>query len=634
MKKIFNWVFTLSVAVALTACLGDNYQQPDSGFHGGVFDAETGDLIQQDIGGEGSQIEVLEWTKDSEGNLIYPKPDTRRLNFMTDGNFRDNNFFKGDYRIQFNLTNFNNSTVVLESKDSDIKEETITEDITNEETGEVTQKTTTFKVIHLKGDTEMNIKALPWCRVTVKEIRFDDEKQRVFAQFEVESTSNNPVEEVGLFCDQSKHVSYSINNWGDNSSKKVKVGRVLTEPTTFTVKMPLTMFQDKDSDKDYWIRVGAHTKVEGSSDVRWNYAPAQMIHIVMKPVETKPMGIRWDLFDKKYEEMWQNGKHKSLDQLYFDDKDFKSGDGCYVAVSGPVTEDAGYRFTTYISPGEGKGGIKPVFDISSIPEEGCHMQLTMYISDATKLKFDEQSQIEIGSNAVFDDEEICWIFGAFANQVKNGWQTLDLSLPEASGKIGTFRPKRVNWFRLYHKDFEGNVTLKFDEIRFYYKTMIESCDFVDGWAGTAAVTLDESDCQEGEGAVSTTNNADGIRLQKTWGKEYLPTTRAGGHFQFWLFVSDASAFNGVDNQVEIGSGGRADVNELHWALPTLTDGWNKIDLKLEDAIEVGGDFDVRSMNWFRVYSNCKLAAGSVTMKVDRLRFYKEGFKSGIADFED
>jgi len=624
MKKIFNWILTLSAAYALTACLGDNYQQPDAAFHGGVFDAETGELILQDIGGEGSQIEVLEWTKDKDGNLIYPRPDTRRLNFMTDGNYRDNNFFKGDYRVQFNLTNFNPKTVVLGSKDSDIWDDSVT--VTDEETGET--RTTNFKVIHLAGDTEMNITAMPWCRVTVKEIRFEEEKQRVFAQFEVETTTDDPVKEVGLFCDESPHVSYSINYFGAQATKQIKVNKVLTEPTLFTVKMPLEMFQDKDSGKDYYVRVGAHTSV---TDARWNYAPAVKIHIDMKPVETKPLGFRWDIFNSSYEDFWMSCKHKSLDQFYFDDKEFKSPDGCYVAISGPVGDDP-YRFTTYIMSGVGMP-ITPKCDITSIPEEGCHMLLTIYVSDASKLNYNADSQIELNSSSDYDSDEVGWTFGQF--KCKNGWQTLDLSLPQAASKIGELDRKRISWFRFYHKDFEGNLTIKFDEIRFYYKTMIESCDNVEGWVGSGGVTLDESLVQEGEGSISTTNNGSLISLQKTWGAEYLPTTFEGGHFQFWLYVSDAKAFNGIENQVEIGSGGKADVNELHWALPTLTDGWNKIDLKLEEAVSVGDAMDLRSMNWFRVFSKTTLPAGSVDMKVDRLRFYKEGYnREDIADFAD
>lgn len=620
MKKIFNWLFVLCASAALTACLGDNYQQPDAAVYGVVTDAETGEPIPQDIGGEGSQIEMIEL------NPNYPNPDTRRLNFKTDGSYRDNNFFKGNYRVQFNLANFVPGTVTLSSKDSPITEETKIE-VVDEETGAT--KEVTYKVIHLDGDTEMNISAMPWCRVTVKDIHFDEAKQRVFAQFEVEATTNDAVKEVGLFCSASPHVSFSINDYGAKATSAVAVNRKLTEPTLFTIKMPLEVFQDSDSGKDYYVRAGAHTS---ATDARWNYAPAVKIHIDMKPVETKPLGIRWDLFDKKYEDMWISGKHKSLDQIYFDDKDFKSGDGCYVAVSGPIPEGSEYRHTTYISPGDDKVGIKPPFDISSIPAEGCHMLLTLYVSDASKLIFDEQSQIEIGSNGIYDDEEVGWIFGQF--RLRNGWQTLDLSLPLAASQIGSFRRTRVNWFRFYHKDYAGNLTIKFDEIRFYYKTMIESCDSEAGWVSAGPITLDESDCQEGEGSISTVNGADGIRLQKTWGGEYIPTPIEGGHFQFWLYVSDASAFNGVNNQVEIGSGGKADANELNWTLPTLTEGWNKVDLKLEDARSVGGEFNPKAMNWFRIYSGASGAAGSVTVKVDRLRFYKEGVDMKLADFEN
>ena len=610
----------LSATAALTGCLGDNYQQPDSAFYGQIIDAETGELMLQDIGGEGSRIDVIEYSPD------YPKPETRRLNFMTDGTYRDSNFFKGDYKIDFTLVNFNPATVTLSSKDSEIGE--VTEDILDAETEEVIGQKT-YKTIHLKGDTEMNISALPWCRVTPKEIYFDEAKQRVFAQFEVECTSDDNLAAVGLFCDPSSHVSYSINNYGTSATNKVKVDRKLTEPTLFTIKMPLTMFQDIDSGKDYYVRVGALSAV---TDARWNYAPAVKLHIDVKPVEVKPLGLRWNLFDSPYQQMWLDGKHKSLDLIYFDDKDFKSGDGCYVTVSGPVPEDPGYRFTTYISPGEGKGGIKPELDISAIPEEGCYMQLTLYVSDASRFVYDEASQIEIGSKAIFDAEEVGWIFGQF--RLKNGWQTLDLSMPEAASILGTLRRKHINWFRFYHKDFVGNLTIKFDEIRFYYKTMIESCDETGGWLGSGPVEIDESICQEGEGSVSTVNNANMIRLEKTWVRRYVPTPKEGGHFEFWLYVSDASAFNGVDNQVEIGSAQKADVNELHWQLPTLKDGWNKIDFKLEDAIAVGEEMDLKNMNWFRVYSNCKLPAGSVTMKVDRLRFYVEGFDPKLADFED
>ena len=344
----------------------------------------------------------------------------------------------------------------------------------------------------------------------------------------------------------------------------------------------------------------------------------------------KPLGKRWDLFDSPYKSLWENNKHKSVAQLSFDDKDYKSGDGCFVVTSYPESESNGY--TQFMQPGERSGGIKPVFDISDIPAEGCHMLLTLNVSEAKNFERDAFGQIEIGSNAIFDDEECCWIFSQF--ELRNGWQTLDLSLPEGN-YIGELRRKRINWFRFYHLHEHGPTTVKFDEIRFYYKTMVESCDDPAGWQSAGEITLDEGDFQEGEGAISTVNGASGLRLQKTWGRIITPTPKDGGHFQFWLYVSDASAINGTDNQVEIGSGGRADANELHWKLPTLQNGWNKIDLKLSDAESQGGDCDLRAINWFRVFNVMDAATGSVTVKVDRLRFYKEGVDlTTLADFND
>ena len=606
MKKILHILFLVPLAVLLTGCLGDNYEQPNAAVYGSVTDAETGELILQDIGGEGSYIEMLE--------MAYEKTDTRRLNFKTDGTYRDNNFFKGDYRVQFNLTNFDPSTVELTSKDTDIREA-------------VDTNGKAFKVIHLNGDTQMEIKAKPWCRVSVKDIVFDEAKQRVLAQFEVECTTKDPLKEIGLFCDPSPHVSYSINYYGDNSTKRVQVNKVLSGPQVFTLKMPLTMFQDVDSDKDYYVRVGAHTSVV---DARWNYAPAVKLHIVKKEIVHKPLGMRWGIFDSKYFSMWESNKHKSVAQFYFDDKDYKSGDGSVVSVSYPASESQGY--TQFLTAGENKTGINPPIDITAIPAEGCHMLLTLSVSDASHFPRDANGQIEIGSNGIFDDEECAWTFGMF--ELRNGWQTLDLSLP-GGAYIGGLRRRNINWFRFYkNNETDGPTTVKFDEIRFYYKTMIESCDDIAGWQSAGALTLDETDCQEGEGSVSTVNGASGLRLQKTWGAEIVPTPLEGGHFQFWLYVSDASAFNGVDNQVEIGSGGKADANELNWKLPTLQNGWNKVDLKLSDATAAGGEIDLRAMNWFRIYSQTTAPAGSVTVKVDRLRFYKEGADLSLADFDD
>ena len=137
MKKIFHILFLVQLAVLLTGCLGDNYEQPNAAVYGSVIDAETGELIPQDVGGEGSQIEIVD--------IAYDKPDTRRLNFKTDGTYRDNNFFKGQYVVQFNLTNFVPASVKLTSSK-----------------GEVESFGENAYALSLKGETKLDIEASGW----------------------------------------------------------------------------------------------------------------------------------------------------------------------------------------------------------------------------------------------------------------------------------------------------------------------------------------------------------------------------------------------------------------------------------------------------------------------------------------
>ncbi len=626
MKQQYKWILILGLAVAVSSCLGDNYEQPDAAVFGTVTDATTGERIPQDIGDQGSRLALWELSE------AYPNPDRRTLLFKTDGSYRNNNFFSGHYKVKFNETNFNPATVTLKGPSGDIP---VVQDYDNE--GNEIGLKAEFDV---NGPTQLDFTAEPWCRVTVKDIVFDEVKQRVVAQFEVECTSNDKLKEIGIFCDRSPHVSYSINGWGDADVKSKKIDRVLYEPELFTLKMPLTMFEKKDSDKDYWIRVGAHSDAE---DARWNFAPAVKLHLSTKEIPSRKLGIRWDLFDgcddegnqdaakfAVYKAMWEKGQHRTMPLLYFDTKDFKSGTGAWVAVSNPIPDGQTYPAepVLFISPGY-SNPIEPAFDASAIPEVGLHMLLTLYVSDATHFERDAHGQIEIGSAATSDEDEAAWIFGQF--ELHNGWQTLDLALPEAN-KLGDFYTGAINWFRFYHgHELIGNTTVKFDEIRFYYKTIIESCESTDGWHSPRPLLLDEVDIKEGEGAVATTNASNRLELWKGWGRIYVPASLAAGHFQMWLNVSDAAKLNASNTTVTFSSSGNADADALKWTLPTnLQDGWNLVDLKISDATKAG-TIDLKNGTYFRLYSDVAAEEGSITVKVDRLRFYNEGVDVALMD---
>ncbi len=563
MKGILKYISVPLAALALTACLGDNYPGPDAALYGKAVDSETGEVILQDIGSEGSQIEMIE--------LGYPTKTSRYLNFKTDGTYRENNMFKGQYSLKANRTNF----------------------VPLEET-----------VMTISGPTEFDITTKPYCRIHAESIELVEDKQKVYARFSVERCTDDEVKEVGLFCDESPHVSYSINNSGDKSCR-VSVGKKVSPDQVFTIKMPLTTLEN---DKDYWFRVGALTSV---SEAKYNYAGAVQLHIVKKELPKKEIGIRWDLFD--HFDYWE--PHKTVESFVWDDKDFKSGSG---SVSATSKDQGGPGYTQFITPGE-EGSRIPSYDISSIPMEGAHMLLTLYVSDASHFEQSANGQIEIGSAGIFDQEEICWTFAQF--DLRSGWQTLDLSLPEGNA-MGSIRPKKLNWFRFYHLKETGPTTVKFDEIRFYYKTLVDACEDEAGWSGPGEVTVDEGDFMEGEGSMSVTSTGGSLSFARNYPKAYYaPAARADGFFRFWLFVSDGDAFNAKEGTVQVSSGGAADSNALVWKLPNVTTGWNLLEFKLSDA-EAKGAINLKAVNYFRIYKP-DISAG-VTVKLDGMRYYKQG----------
>ena len=79
MNKIFKYTGVFAAFLALASCVRDNYTQPNAALYGQAIDSETGELIQQDLGSNGSQIDITE-----QG---YEQTSTRILNFKTDGSY-------------------------------------------------------------------------------------------------------------------------------------------------------------------------------------------------------------------------------------------------------------------------------------------------------------------------------------------------------------------------------------------------------------------------------------------------------------------------------------------------------------------------------------------------------------------
>ena len=84
-------------------------------------------------------------------------------------------------------------------------------------------------------------------------------------------------------------------------------------------------------------------------------------------------------------------------------------------------------------------------------------------------------------------------------------------------------------------------------------------------------------------------------------------TKENGHLHFKWYISDIAALGGsTAGQVELGSAGRADTNEMTWSNSFLAgchSGWNDVTLDFKSASSTGGEIDLTNINWFRFYES-------------------------------
>ncbi|MGL2993348.1 DUF5010 domain-containing protein [Flavobacterium sp. TSSA_36] len=144
---------------------------------------------------------------------------------------------------------------------------------------------------------------------------------------------------------------------------------------------------------------------------------------------------------------------------------------------------------------------------------------------------------------------------------------------------------------------------------------LDDCDSSSAWNTASANTLSyyTTDKKQGTGCLQMIGNAT-EEFKKVFSPSFNSgTTSTNGILSFWYYISDVTKSGTV--WVELGSGGVADSNEYSWALSGLTNGWNKINLKISDASVLGAP-NLNAINWFRLY-NSKTA--SITTRIDALQ---------------
>jgi len=143
---------------------------------------------------------------------------------------------------------------------------------------------------------------------------------------------------------------------------------------------------------------------------------------------------------------------------------------------------------------------------------------------------------------------------------------------------------------------------------------LDDCDSKTDW-NPGSLTLNSTNTIQGSACLEFSGSKID-EYSKVFTTPYnVNGTESNSVLQFWYYVSDVTLLTG-NNQVEIGSSGKADENEYSWSLSGLHNGWNFIELKVSDARKIDNP-DLSAINWFRVYN---FKNGVVTTRIDAIKF--------------
>tara|TARA_B100000809_G_scaffold127796_2_gene125931 strand:- start:7300 stop:9933 length:2634 start_codon:yes stop_codon:yes gene_type:complete len=151
-------------------------------------------------------------------------------------------------------------------------------------------------------------------------------------------------------------------------------------------------------------------------------------------------------------------------------------------------------------------------------------------------------------------------------------------------------------------------------------TYLDVCDEKINWKSSAGLVLNTIDKKQGTGCIEFSGGSTD-EFKKVFSTPYdVNGSESGTVLKFWYYHSDPSKMNG-SNQLEIGSGGKADTDEYNWKLAnlSLSAGWNFVVLNTSEANKIGNP-NLNAINWFRLYSR---KSESVTTRIDAIQLIGE-----------
>lgn len=242
MGKIKFLIAGLSAAFLLASCELDNFDGPDARVYGAIIDAETDELIQQEIGtnGDAASVQVIEYG--------YAIRKVQKWKIMVNGEYRNNLVFSGTYDVIMNNGNF--------------------------------VKLDTLKAYQFhKGDNKLDFRVIPNIRIKSPSVVKRD--NAIVATFTLQY--GHPVgkaEKIALFAQSDKNPSNSFNLAHVESN--IEGDNVTFDTNSANADKVFKLTLDLNSDEGrklragqkYYFRIGALPKDLGEGiQAKYNYSP-------------------------------------------------------------------------------------------------------------------------------------------------------------------------------------------------------------------------------------------------------------------------------------------------------------------------------------------------------------------------